>query len=113
MGTLLLNGCLACVYFTGQSLTLTDFACQVVDSGGLQVEVKTNNYEEVRRSRTAHVASNLHSQIKPHVCCHGSHAKALAHGGSQGAGWCTAGLVSRGIANEHGTLSMLHLLYRP
>ena len=58
MGTPLVNGCLACVYFAGQSLTLTRVAQQVAHTicekwWIVAEEVKNYHYEEVPRSRPA------------------------------------------------------------
>jgi hypothetical protein len=94
MSTPLENGCLACVYFAGQSLTLTKFAQQEAHTicekwWIVAEEVEDNNYEEIRRSRPAPAAANLHSRVKPRVYCS---AQALAHGGSEGAGLCMIGL---------------------
>ena len=108
MGTPLVNGCLACVYFAGQRLTLTKCAQQVTHTicekwWIVAEEVKDNSYKEVIRSRPAHAAANLHSQVKARVYCS---ARALAHGGSEGAGLCMIGLDRH--ANEHA-----NLLYEP
>ena len=108
MGSPLVNGCLACVYFAGQSLTLTRVAQQVAHTicekwWIVAEEVKDYHYEEVPRSRPAQAAANLHSQVKPRVYCS---AQDLAHGGSEGAGLCMIGLDKH--ANEHA-----NLLYEP
>ncbi len=54
MGTPLVNGCLACVYFSGQRLAPTKFAQQEVHNICEKWWMaEDNNYEEVPRSRPA------------------------------------------------------------
>ena len=102
---LFVNGCLACVYFTGQLLALTKLAHQEAHTICAKWwMVEDNNYEEVRRSWPAQAAATLHSQVKPRVFCS---AQALAHGGSWGDGLCMNGLDRH--ANEHAKPAPRHI----